>query len=237
MTPIIGLFCAVDNDATTTVLYHYAAAIEKAGGLPVVLPYTENEATIAAFLAKCDGVFFTGGADISPARYHHATHSACGRIELLRDAMEMIALPLALAAKLPIIAICRGAQLVNVALGGTLYQDLPSECPSPVCHQQVEGKLEFSHEVNLLKDSPIHALLGKDRIRANSFHHQAVRTLGQGLCIMARADDGTIEAFCLDDYPYLRAYQWHPERLYDKDEYSRTLFFEFISHCKGEHTK
>ena len=234
MRPIIGLSAAVDNEATVTLLVPYAHAIEQAGGLPLVLPYTENTDVIHSFVSMCDGFIFTGGVDIAPERYGEAASELCGEIQPLRDALEFAVLDEVLATGKPILGICRGAQLINVALGGTLYQDIPSECPSDLAHRQTEARFDFSHDITILPSTPLHALLGVTRIKGNSFHHQAVHTLGKGLAVMAYADDGVIEALWLADHPYLRAYQWHPERLYDKDDDSRKLFFEFISVCKKD---
>lgn len=234
MNPIIGLLAAVDNDGTTTLFHPYAHAIEQSGGIPLLLPYTESADVIARFVAMCDGICFTGGVDIAPAYYGEPMSEQCGEIQPLRDAMEFAVLREVLATGKPILGICRGAQLLNVALGGTLYQDLPSERPSDVVHRQTEGKFDFSHDVNVLVDTPLYTLLGAERIRGNSFHHQAVKTLGRGLRVMAEAEDGVIEGFWSIDHPYLRAYQWHPERLYDKDEHARAIFSDFIAACKKE---
>lgn len=115
-----------------------------------------------------------------------------------------------------------------MALGGTLYQDIPSEIKTTLPHRQTEPKDAPSHEVQLLDGAPLKALTGKNRIPANSFHHQAIKRLGEGLRVMAVADDGVIEAVYHTGDRYLRAYQWHPERLYDSDEDNRLLFDDFI---------
>lgn len=231
MPPIIGLLAAVDGEATTSIFRPYVHAIEVSGGMPLLLPYTENESVIRRFVGLCDGLFFTGGMDIVPARYGEQTSACCDETQPLRDALEFAVFNEAFPTGKPLLGICRGAQLINVALGGTLYQDLPSERPSPIAHRQSEGKFEFSHDITVLPDTPLHALLGTAHVRGNSFHHQAVKTLGEGLAVMATADDGVIEGLWAVDHPYLRAYQWHPERLYDKDENSRVLFQDFISVC------
>ena len=234
MPPIIGLLAAVDNEATTSIFHPYVHAIQVSGGMPLLLPYTESETVIRRFIELCDGLFFTGGMDIVPARYGEQTSERCDETQPLRDALEFTVLREALPTGKPLLGICRGAQLLNVALGGTLYQDLPSERPSPIAHRQSEGKVEFSHDISILPDTPLHHLLGATRIRGNSFHHQAIKRLGRGLRVMAEAEDGTVEGIWSVDHPYLRAYQWHPERLFDKDENSRTLFFDFISICAKE---
>jgi putative glutamine amidotransferase len=137
-----------------------------------------------------------------------------------------------LASGKPILGICRGGQLINVALGGTLWQDLPSQFPSEIHHVQKEEKFATSHSVSILPDTPLAAITGKNRITANSFHHQAAHKLGEGLRVMALADDGVVEAMYLPGHPFLWALQWHPERIYDIDADARALFTSFIEACK-----
>ena len=234
MKPTIGLLAEVDDEQKSGVLPAYVRAIEKAGGLPILLPYVEDDAVIDAFVALCDGFFFTGGMDIEPKHYGEATSDACGAIQRYRDDLELRVINKVLATEKPILAICRGAQLVNVVLGGTLYQDIPSEFETKMRHRQEEPPLAYSHEVKVLPDTPLARLFGCDRIRANSFHHQAVKALGRDLGVMAVADDGIIEAFYGTGARYLRAYQWHPERLFDADAYNRAVFEDFIAVCGGE---
>ena len=231
MKPIIGVLSAIDDEYVLTMPGAYATAIEKSGGLPLILPYIEDEAALRDFVALCDGFCFTGGVDILPARYGEATSPACGTVQEHRDVLELRVFDLILPTGKPLFGICRGAQVFNVALGGTLYQDLPSERPSNIAHRQTEEKFSPSHEVCVLPDTPLHALVGTERITANSFHHQAVKTLGKDLVPMACADDGVIEGFYHATHPYLRAYQWHPERLCDTNAHNRLVFEDFIKHC------
>ena len=126
---------------------------------------------------------------------------------------------------------CRGIQLVNVCFGGTLYQDIPTELDTGMIHKQKEPEDAPSHEVNVLESTPLYELLKSKRVVANSFHHQAIKKLGDGLEIMATADDGIIEAVCFVGERYIRAYQWHPERLYVTDSLNRRLFCDFIEAC------
>ncbi|MBQ3003645.1 MAG: gamma-glutamyl-gamma-aminobutyrate hydrolase family protein [Clostridia bacterium] len=232
MKPIIGIVTDIDNNLVTAVPDAYNHAIEQAGGTPIVLPYVRDEKTLAHFVALCDGFLFSGGADIDPRRYGEEVKETCGGIEPYRDEMEFLLFQKALNASKPILAICRGIQLVNAALGGTLYQDIPSEVHTEIAHRQTEPKFSPSHEVNVLADTPLHGLVHTDRIRANSFHHQAIKTLANGLKVMATADDGIIEAVWAPDHRYLRAYQWHPERLFEIDESNRKIFKDFIGACR-----
>ncbi len=231
MKPIIGVLGAIDEEFVLSVPGEYGRAIEKSGGLPLALPYIEDEATLRDFVALCDGFCFTGGMDVLPARYGEETSPLCGKVQEHRDALEFRIFEMILPTGKPLLAICRGAQVLNVAQGGTLFQDLPSQRPSPIHHRQTEEKFSPSHEVCALPDTPLHTLVGRERITANSFHHQAVKTLGKNLVPMAYADDGVIEAFYHSAHPYLRAYQWHPERLCDTSAHNRLVFDDFIKHC------
>ena len=232
MKPIIGLLCDVDNEKTTSLFNTYVQAIECAGGIPIMLPYVSSEDTMECYIKLCDGFIFSGGVDVDPAHYGEEKSSHCGEIQKFRDDLELLIFPKIFASNKPILAICRGAQLVNVALGGTLYQDIPSEYKTDILHRQTEGKNEFSHDVLLEKGTPVYELMGAGCIRGNSFHHQAIKALGRGLLPMAYANDGIIEAVYHADHPYLRAYQWHPERLCHHDEYNKRIFDDFMAVCK-----
>ena len=231
MKPIIGILTEVDEDFVTSVKKNYISAIEKAGGLPLVLPYVEDDGILDGMIDVCRGFFFTGGKDIAPKRYGEEKKPTCGELQLNRDDLEFRAFKMAFEAKKPILAICRGAQLVNVALGGTLYQDVPTEVNTKLIHRQTEGEFEYSHDVNINEKTPLYTLFGTNRIKGNSFHHQAIKKLGDGLEVMATADDGIVEAVYYTGDQYIRAYQWHPERLLDKDEYNRAIFEDFIKEC------
>ena len=233
MKPIIGILAEVDDEQTTHLLHTYVSAIEAAGGLPLLLPYVEDAEAVSDFVRLCDGFCFTGGMDVDPARYGEAVSPACGTIQRYRDGLEFRVLWEVLRADKPILAICRGAQLVNVALGGTLYQDLPSEYDTEILHRQTEGKFEPSHPVLVEQGTPLSELVGKTSMTGNSFHHQAIKALGDGLEVMARAEDGIIEAVWSTKLRYLRAYQWHPERLYDRDADNASVFADFISVSKN----
>lgn len=236
MRPIIGMLVSIDDGRKASALGDYAHAIEESGGLPLVLPFVENEATVTEFVALCDGFLFTGGVDVAPSHYGEEKSKFCGEIQHHRDELELCVLKHILKTDKPILGICRGAQVINVALGGTLYQDLPSEFPSDIAHRQTNGTYDFSHEVQITPGTPLRALFDCERTPANSFHHQALKALGRGLAPMAYADDGVIEAVYDTDRRYLRAYQWHPERLFCSDAHNRLIFEDFIRHCTINNT-
>lgn len=234
MKPIIGILAGIDNDRITKLQSTYTVAIEKSGGVPIILPYIENEKTFEAFAAHCDGFLFSGGGDVDPKHYGEERKETCGGSEPYRDAHELAMFKKIAETSKPILAICRGIQLVNVALGGTLYQDIPTEKPSDIPHRQTEPKDLPSHSVTVKEDTPLFKLIGKTSMNGNSFHHQAVKDLGNGLSVMATTDDGIIEAVYLKGEQYLRAYQWHPERLCNTDTDNKLIFDDFINACMAK---
>ena len=227
--PLIGILAVVDDELLTKIQNTYINAIERAGGAPILLPYVTNEESIDAFVSVCDGFLFTGGADVSPARYGEEKSECCGNVQLFRDELEFRVFDKIYPTGKPIMAICRGAQLVNVALGGSLYQDIPSEVKTEIAHRQSEPKNVPTHRLNVLPDTPLYELISKSTIEANSFHHQAIKKLSDELQITALADDGIIEAASSKGNRYIRAYQWHPELLIDTDSDNFLLFKEFIT--------
>ena len=232
MKPIIGILAETDNEQVTKLQPTYTRALEKSGGIPIILPYIKEEVTLDSYIDICDGFLFTGGADIDPMHYGEGKRASCGIIEPYRDEFELKFFKKAISSKKPILAICRGAQLVNVALGGTLYQDIPSEVQTEILHRQNEPQSATFHSVKLVQDAPLFDLIGTAEMTVNSIHHQAIKRLADGLTVMATADDGIIEAVCLSAEQYLRAFQWHPERLYDDDALNHKIFDDFIRACR-----
>ena len=230
--PRIAVTQNINSDGTVSILPQYTLTLENAGADVVLLPYTDKPSEIIEMVKSVDGICFTGGADVDPKRYFEEKMSCCGETEDKRDLFELAVFFVATEENKPILGICRGMQLINVAMGGTLYQDILTEYVSDIAHIQKEGKFEHSHEVNVINGSPLYNLLGNERIKINSFHHQAIKKLAEGLDVMARADDGIIEAVYASEYKYLRAYQWHPERIYQIDKNQALIFEDFINACK-----
>jgi len=212
------------------MLPFYFRCVEEAGGIPVLLPYLSDEEMIRQTARELDGILFTGGVDVDPAFYSEETLEACGEINSQRDEMERILFQAALAAGKPIFGICRGIQAINVFLGGTLYQDIPSQLTDAELASHRPVDYGYIHKVHILPGTPLQELLGTDSVTVNSMHHQAIRTLAPGFMPMAYAPDGVLEAAYLPGAGYLRAVQWHPERL--EDEVSRALFSNFVSACE-----
>ena len=229
MKPIIGVMPLWDEEKESLwMLPGYLDGIRQAGGLPVIFPFTTDEQELKQLAGMCDGFLFTGGHDVSPWVYKEEPLE--GMIDCCekRDIMETVVLREAVAEDKPVLGICRGIQFINAALGGTLYQDIPTQHPSEVNHHQDRPYDAPSHEVTIAEGSPLHKCLGTDRIPVNSCHHQAIKVLSPELAVMAAAEDGIIEAVYRPESRFLWAVQWHPGFSYKVDENSRKLFRAFI---------
>lgn len=233
MKPIIGLFATVDSEKTTIATNTYVKALAFFGGIPIILPYTNNSNVINNYVSLCDGFLFTGGNDVEPLRYGEQIVSDKVIIERYRDEFEFNALSVIIPTYKPILGICRGCQVINVYFGGTLYQDILSEIKTKIAHSQKEEKFEYSHDINVVKNTPLYDLFGGvKKLRGNSFHHQSIKKLGNNLKVMATADDGVVEGAYFDGFRYIRLYQWHVERLFDKDNFNAQIIKDFINACK-----
>jgi putative glutamine amidotransferase len=202
-----------DADDPAVFLYtSYIRALEQVGLATVLVTPVHSMGTVDSLVGACCGLVLTGGEDVEPWRYGEVPSPALGQTEPARDAMEFRAIGTALALGVPILGICRGAQVLNVHFGGTLYQDIDTERPGPLLHEQPQPWCERTHEVDILRDSLLHTVTGERRLFINSFHHQAVKQPAPDLRVSARADDGLIEAIEHVDHPWLLGVQWHPER-------------------------
>ena len=213
----------------------YVTALTEAGLVPLVAPpLTGDLAAMAdAILGAVHGLVLTGGEDVDPALYGAARHPELGPLQHERDAWELALAAAAQRRRLPTLAICRGVQLLNVALGGTLVQDLPSERPSSLAHEQAGGRDARTHDVRVSEGTRLRDLLGADRVPVNSMHHQAVDRVGDGLATNAVSDDGVIEGVESTDAGWWAVgVQWHPEELTRTAErYDRALFAAFAEQC------
>ncbi len=217
MKPIIGVTPLWDAERESVwMIPEYLNAIRTAGGIPVILPLIAGKADIQQAVASLDGFLLTGGPDVG----------TCPE----RDTLEALVLESALEADKPVLGICRGIQFLNVALGGTLWQDLPTEHPSAITHRQGKPYDQTTHSVSLA--GPLQSLLGKDHLAVNTRHHQAVKDLAPALSAMAFSPDGLIEAVHMPGKRFVWAVQWHPEYLFDKEADSLALFKAFINTCK-----
>lgn len=231
--PLIGIVPLIDLQRESFwILPGYMQGIEAAGGIPVMLPPTENEDVLRELAYGLDGLLLTGGQDVDPALYRAEKSPFCGEICPLRDRMEQTLFRLARERDLPLLGICRGIQILNVCCGGTLYQDLPTEFPSEVGHCQRPPYDRPAHAVSLLPDAPLGKLLQKDRLSVNSYHHQAIKTLSPLLRPMAYSQDGLTEAVFLPSARFVWAVQWHPEFSFRSDPDSLKIFAVFVDACR-----
>lgn len=205
--------------------YHYA--IEKSGGIPLGLFNTDSKTLIDSYLESVDGILFTGGYDMNAKYFGQKPHNSSSKPIEPRDKFELALMKKALKKKVPILCICRGHQLLNVALGGDLYQDIASYKRDALRHNQKTPGIDIRHSAVIYPGTLLNKILGSRKIICNSSHHQAVNRLGKGLAVAAVAPDGVVEAVDLPGYPFLLSIQWHPERIFSS-QYSRKLFKAFI---------
>ena len=204
----------------------YIRAVERAGGIPVLLTPYHSPAALSALWPRLDGILLTGGGDVEPSRFGEAPHPQTSLISKERDALELeLVTRRAIDDAVPLLAICRGLQVLNVAVGGTLHQHVPDEFGTTITHSQEGPRHARTHEVSVERGSLLARVAGADQLRVNSFHHQAINTLGEGLRPVAWADDKVVEAAELPDAKaFVLAVQWHPEELVEEDAAALRLF-------------
>jgi putative glutamine amidotransferase len=234
MRPLIGLTCGDGADAASEDVGlpgTYARSIYRAGGIPVLIPPARDEAgeeAVAEVLDRVDGLLIPGGVDVDPSYFGEAPHPGLGRVSPDRDALEIPLLRAALRRGTPILAICRGIQVLNVAAGGSLYQDLAQQVPGAIQHRQNAPRWHASHLVTLAGDSRLAGILGGESAAVNSFHHQAVKRLAPGFVVSAAAPDGVIEAIECPDHPFCLGVQWHPEGMWQRQPVMLELFSALV---------
>lgn len=211
----------------------YVQVLTSAGAIPWVIPLLEgNEAALRRIYERLDGLFLPGGVDVDPAAYGEPRTTLCGRTDAARDWTEVLLSRWALADRKPVLAVCRGAQLINVAVGGSLYQDVTAQHPEAIKHDHfpVGGRRrdELAHEVHLAPGSRLQRLLATESLAVNSMHHQGIARLAPGLVPVATSPDGLIEGVEAANGQFLIGVQWHPEDLVDVDPRMARLFAAFI---------
>ena len=222
-------------DASISLSNRYTQAINDAGGMPLVLPVTATRDQIAELVRRADGVLLTGGDDIELKHYAPETPpdlaAKLGEVEPARDVLEFALVEEVFRQRKPLLCICRGHQMLNVALGGTLFVDIPTQLPGALLHKQVERKFELVHEVTLAADSQLAAILGNAQVGTNSTHHQGISRVSEALRVTGTTTDGIVESMELKErsqLPFLQSVQFHPERLYDRHPHFAELFCAFV---------
>lgn len=232
MKPIIGVIPLYDDERESIwMLPGYLKLIEENGGVPLILPLTTRKETLTPFLTDCDGFLFTGGQDIDPSLYNEEKREECGNQCQARDEMESYLMREVIARDKPLLAICRGVQLLNVLYGGTLYQDLSSEYATAIVHQMTPPYDKIQHEVDLIENSLLHRILGQAKLGVNSYHHQAIKNLGEGLESTAVSTDGLVEGITLPTAKFVLGVQWHPEFFKAATLENQAIIRAFYSAC------
>lgn len=232
--PLIGLIGGVIIDQgglfpgyeRSYVNSDYVKAVVEAGGVPVILPPITDQEAIRIQLECVDAVIITGGIDVNPLVYGEEPMEKLGQVQILRDEFDLAVIKEVVEQNKPVLGICRGLQMLNVAFGGTLYQDLSYNQDSYIKHVQNTAPDVPGHSIDIVEGTKLYGLLGAKTV-TNSFHHQAIKDLGQGFRIAAIAKDGVIEAIEREE-GYIVAVQWHPEMMASKHHEMRIIFADLI---------
>lgn len=233
-TPLIGLttFRQVDpyGQPQLAIKEAYVRALSAAGAAPLLIPLGLPEATLDNIIAGLDGVLFTGGGDVHPEHYGGQMHPLVDEVDLDRDRVEIYLVKQTIESGMPFLGICRGLQVINIALGGTLYEDILDQRPGALHHQYYPNwpRDYLTHEVCIETDSRLHRIVGNEKLAVNSLHHQGIRQLAPPAKPTAFAPDGIIEAIELPAHPYGLAVQWHPEWL-PAHSSMQAIFQDFVA--------
>jgi putative glutamine amidotransferase len=231
--PIIGVTTYQGKNAQgytiIALLRAYTDALVQAGGIPVLIPVSIKNDTVSTVFERLDAILFTGGGDIALDRFNGISHPRVNGVDDERDSIEMALLDAFIRGEKPFLGICRGFQVINVGLGGTLYTDIEDQKPGAVKHDFYPDfpRNYLAHDVKLEKGTRLRKILGKNSLQINSLHHQGVKDIPDKLIPAGYAPDGLVEAFELSNHPFGIAVQWHPEWLTDQPA-TRSLFRAFI---------
>lgn len=234
--PIIGVTSPMSTNASGSPVLQlgqaYIDAIQKAGGIPLVIPIGIDQVKIKSLLSRLDGLLLSGGGDIDPRTFKGASHPKVYGTSPERDSLEFYLLEAAVTSNKPFLAICRGIQVLNVAFGGDLYTHIQDQVEKSLKHDWFPKfpRDKLAHTVRLIPGSKLHRIFNTDEIRVNSLHHQGIKTVGKGLKATAFAPDGLVEGLEVDGAGFALGVQWHPECLPD-DTKMQDLFKAFISAC------
>lgn len=241
--PLIGIPCRGDG----SVIYSgrpinaqnssYIRAVINAGGVPFLIPLEARDEVLRELFAQPSGILLTGGGDIAPQFLGEESHLVLNDVQSARDELELTLVRWSLEQSKPILGICRGMQVMNVAAGGSLIQDIATLCPNANKHDYFNSQdypLDFlAHQVTVKKDSRLRAVLNNDQLPVNSSHHQALKEVSSAYRAVAYSPDGIIEAIEVPDHPFAIGVQWHPEELVANQDAARYLFLAFVDVCRN----
>lgn len=241
--PLIGIPCRSDG----SVIYQgrpinaqnssYIRAVINAGGVPFLIPLEARHEVLRDLFAQASGILLTGGGDIAPQFFGEASHLALNDVQSARDELELTLVRWALEESKPMFGICRGIQVMNVAAGGSLYQDIASQCPDADKHDYFYSQdypVDFlAHPVAVETGSRLSAVLNSDHVPVNSLHHQALKEVPSTYRIVAHSPDGIIEGIEVPHHPFAIGVQWHPEELVTSQGTARRLFLAFVDVCRN----
>ncbi|QTL99503.1 gamma-glutamyl-gamma-aminobutyrate hydrolase family protein [Iocasia frigidifontis] len=231
-SPLIGIIPSRQNNFQEYRLNkNYLAAVVAAGGLPVILGIENSDSLIKKYINRIDGLLLTGGLDLDPLLYGESPVPALRRNDPERDNFELQLCRKAYKNRLPILGICKGCQLINVAFGGTLYQDLITQRDRVIKHEQSAPRWYPTHRIKINKETALYQLISLDEITVNSLHHQAVKDIADNFVIAARAEDGVVEAIETKGDGFVLGVQWHPEAIWQQSKAAAVLFDGFIQAC------
>ncbi|KHF40214.1 gamma-glutamyl-gamma-aminobutyrate hydrolase family protein [Halalkalibacter okhensis] len=235
MRPLIGISTS-ENNNESMLSHQYVKAVTRAGGIPIVLPNIVEHNELDPLVERLDGLLLSGGGDIDPTLFGEEPHPKLGLIRPDRDQFEMCMIKKFLERDKPILAICRGCQILNIAAGGDMYQDIYSQKDKELLqHTQVAPMTHGSHFVRVLDGSLLHRVTDELKFKVNSYHHQANRQVATNFQVSAIASDGVIEAIESTVHSFVLGLQWHPEgMLPNGDYYAKSVFESFLRACKND---
>ncbi len=237
MRPLIGIPCHAGISTETNrpkrpILFNnrsYIHAVERAGGVPILIPILDDLSGLQALLPRLDGLLLSGGIDVDPRHYQEEAHPLLGETNQQLDELELALARWALREDMPTLGICRGMQVLNVALGGNLYQDLSAQYPGSLRHPNWDmPRNKIVHSVRIERNSRLAKILGTQQIEVNSLHHQAVKEAGENVRISGIAEDGVAELLEVSHHRFMLGAQCHPEELYEDIPSWKLLFEAFI---------
>ncbi|UMZ75005.1 gamma-glutamyl-gamma-aminobutyrate hydrolase family protein [Natranaerofaba carboxydovora] len=228
---LVGLTCREENDKNRISL-NYTKVIEKLGLVPILIPSLSSMDAKKGLLKHLSGLILTGGVDVDPVYFGEEPLLGQGEIEPLRDKLEIFLTRKALDKNLPLLGICRGMQVLNIAAGGDIYQDIYSQLDNTLKHEQIAPGRHPTHGIDIQEDTKLYQITGKKNIRVNSFHHQAIRNIAPGFVESAKSPDGIVEGMESTMHSFALAVQWHPELLWEVQVESNNVFNAFVEAVK-----